>query len=175
MTKGNQYLRLSLISLLAIYFQIDVVKANKKSNGHFSRFQIIDSVKVKGSYRWLTPKQFTPLSFIKALTMNETKPQLIHETTVIDAFPDNWVKSSDLDSLITLIGSTTKCNCSLNPLSSRSPTNENADVGGYAIFFINSYRQKSKISIGLYTCPRTNKESVDEIMKWWTGLDPGKK
>ena len=169
MTKRNKYLRFSIILTLVTYNQIEMVKANEKADNHFISFQTNDSVKVeKDSSSLLTPKQFTPLSFIKALTTpNEVKRHSINVTTMADAFPNDWVKSSDLDSLMALIGSTTKCNCFLNPLSSYIPTNENADIGGYAIIFINSFRQKTRINLGLYKCPKTDKESVDEIMKWW--------
>jgi hypothetical protein len=87
---------------------------------------------------------------------------------MVDDFPVEWVKESDIDTLIRLVTSTKKCNCFVNPLSSYIPTNQNADIGGYAIIFINSFREKSKVSLGLYSCPKTNKKSVEEINKWWT-------
>jgi hypothetical protein len=172
MTKRNQYFLLLIILTLVSYNQIELVKANERSNNHFISFQTNDSVKAKeDSVRWLAPKKFSPLSFIQGLKVpNEVKQHSISLTTMADDFPNDWVKPSDLDSLISLIGSTTKCNCLLNPLSSYIPTNETADIGGYAIIFINSFRQKKRISLGLYKCPKTNKESVDEIMKWWTNF-----
>jgi len=172
MTKQNKYFRFLTILTLVAYNQIEMVRANEKDNNHFISFQTNDSVKVeRGSSSLLTPKQFTPLSFIKALTIaNEVERHSINVTTMADSFPNDWVKASDLDSLMALIGSTTKCNCFLNPLSSYIPTNENADIGGYAIIFINSFRQKTRISLGLYKCPKTDKESVDEILEWWRGF-----
>ena len=125
-----------------------------------------ESAKVKSPIRVLAPNQFTPFSLIKELTIKgDMRP--INVTTMADAFPEDWVKASDIDSLISLIGSTTKANCFLNPLSSNVSRNESADVGGYAMIFINSFRQKQKVSLGLYNCPKTNKEAVDEILKWW--------
>ncbi|WP_245681393.1 hypothetical protein [Arcticibacter eurypsychrophilus] len=162
-----------IILSLVTCSHIGFIKANGKSTNHLVRFQIDDfSVIKKDSSFLLIPKQFTPLSFIKALTItNEVKHYTIHVTTMTDDFPDDWVKYSDLDSLMDLIGSTRKCNCFLNPLSSNIPTSDNADVGGYAIIFINSFRQKKRVSLGLYNCAKTNKESVDDILKWWKDLD----
>ena len=120
------------------------------------------------SIHWLTPGQFTPISFLNAVIKKSSKTSFLNVITMVDEFPVDWVKPSDVDTLVTLIKSTKKCNCFLNPLSSFIPTNENADVGGYAIIFLNSFRQKTKVSLGLYSCPQTNKKSADEIIKWWT-------
>ncbi len=117
---------------------------------------------------WLTPMELTPISFLNAVIKHNDKDTLIYVITMVDEFPVDWVKQSDIDSLVTLITSTKKCNCFLNPLSSYIPTNKNADIGGYAIIFINSFRQKSKINLGLYSCPKTDKKSVEEINEWWT-------
>ena len=116
---------------------------------------------------WLTPNEFTPISFLNAVIKQNDKDTLINVITMVDEFPVDWVKQSDIDTLITLITSTKKCNCFLNPLSSYIPTNKNADIGGYAIIFINSFRQKSKINLGLYSCPKTDKKSAEIINKWW--------
>ena len=166
MIKRKKYLSSFIVLTLLSYYQMGM--ASERSSNSIN-FQINDSVKVKkGSSFYLNPREFTPLSFINAVTIpDETKNHSINVTTMTE-FPEDWVKSSDLDSLITLIGSTTKCNCSKSPLSSHIPTNMNADIGGYAIIFINSFRQKKRISLGLYNCPKTQKESVEEIMKWWT-------
>lgn len=117
---------------------------------------------------WLTPKQFTPISFLSAVVKKNDKDAPINVITMTDEFPEDWVKESDIDTLMTLIQSTKKCNCILNPLSSYIPINNDADIGGYAIIFVNSFRQKTKIKLGLYNCPKTDKQSVKEINNWWT-------
>jgi hypothetical protein len=89
-------------------------------------------------------------------------------------FPDDWVKKSDIDTLIQLIESTQKCDCYLSPLSSTIPTNVCANVGGYAIIFINSFRLKKKVDLGLYSCPKTDKKSVQEIKTWWKNYKESK-
>lgn len=116
---------------------------------------------------WLTSKDLTPISFLKAVIKQNDNDTLINVLTMIDEFPVDWVKQSDIDTLVTLITSTKECKCFLNPLSSSIPINKNADVGGYAIIFANSFRHKSKINLGHYSCPQTENKSVEEINKWW--------
>lgn len=116
---------------------------------------------------WRLPNEFTPISFLNFFIKQEVKDTLINVKTMVNEFPKDWIKQSDIDTLITLITSTKKCNCFLNPLSSYVPTNEDADIGGYAIIFINSFRQKNKINLGLYSCPKTDKKSVEELNAWW--------
>lgn len=119
------------------------------------------------SIRWMTPEQFTPISFLDAVVNKTNQDTILNLISMMDEFPLDWVKQTDIDTLMTLINSTKKCRCFLNPLSSYIPTNESADMGGYAILFINSFRQKSKISLGLFSCPKTNKQSIKEINQWW--------
>ncbi len=160
-----------IFSLTIILFA--ACKQNKPTNSENS----IDSIQItkqidiiqknSDTVHWLTPKEFTPLSFLNAVIKQNDKDTIIQVMTMVDEFPVDWVKQSDIDTLVTLISSTKKCNCFLNPLSSYIPFNENADIGGYAIIFINSFRQKRKINLGLYSCPETEKKSVNEINKWW--------
>jgi len=116
---------------------------------------------------WLKPEQFTPISFIDYFIIETNQSSNINIITMMDCFPDNWVKKSDLEALIPLIKSTKKCNCFQNPISSYIPSKVTANVGGYAILFINSYRKKEKIKLGLNACPQTDKISVEEIERWW--------
>jgi hypothetical protein len=130
---------------------------------------LVDSLQQNSdSVHWLTPRQFSPISFLHAVIKKNSMDSFLNVITMVDEFPVNWVKLSDADTLVTLIRSTKKCNCFLNPLSSFIPTDQNADIGGYAIIFLNSFRQQTKVRLGLYSCPQTNKKSADEIMKWWT-------
>lgn len=84
-----------------------------------------------------------------------------------DKFPENWVNYKDIEKLIPLISSEKKCLNFMNVFSSHIPVNDYSNVGGYAILFINSYRTKSKVKMGLYNCPKTNKKAVNEILNWW--------
>jgi hypothetical protein len=142
---------------------------SKKTDDKLSAIKQVDTLQIKSdTIHWLTPNQFTPITFINAVTKSNKQDTLINVITMVDEFPKDWIKPSDIDTLMTLIRSTKKCNCFLNPLSSFIPTKDHADIGGYAIIFINAYRQKTKVDLGLYSCPKTDKKSVDEITKWWT-------
>ena len=112
-------------------------------------------------------KLFTPSSFIEAATIKDNDDTTLKIITIENDFPIDWVKDSDIPTLLTMINSTKKCYCYMNPLSSYIPTKCNANVGGYAIIFINSFRNKTKIDLGLNNSPLTDKKSVEEITKWW--------
>jgi hypothetical protein len=121
------------------------------------------------SYNWLTPAQFTSISFLNDVAYKSNENHKINVISMVDEFPNDWVNESDIDTLITLIQSTRKARCFLDPQSSYLPISDNADIGGYAIIFINSFRHKTKtkINLGLYNCPKTDDKSVAEILKWW--------
>ncbi len=123
--------------------------------------------KNENQYPWLMPTDYTPLTFIKTFSTYDDNNSRFNWITMLDQFPNKWVKRVDIDTLVTLIKSTKKCKCFLNPLSSRIP-NDSANIGGYAIKFINSYRNKSKLEFGLYDCPKTDAKSVEEINQWWS-------
>ena len=116
---------------------------------------------------WLVPSKFTPLELLQILTKKEGELNFI---TVENDFPDKWMKESDIDTLINLISSKTKCKCLVNPLSSYLPTTEESDLGGYAIMFINSYRKDKQIKLGLHICPKSNEKEISELRKWWFEL-----
>ena len=84
-----------------------------------------------------------------------------------DEFEENWVKRTDIDSLLKLTKSKLKCDCFLNPLSSYIPS-DSADLGGYAIALIKSYKDKKRMSFGLYSCPKTSDKEAEELITWWT-------
>ncbi len=112
-------------------------------------------------------KYFTPQTMIQHLTIDENQSNDVNVTTIMDEFPDYWVTESDIETLMTMIESTQKCDCLVNPLSSYIPEDENADVGGYAIKFIKAYINQEKVSIGHYVCPKTNLVEVEELLNWW--------
>ena len=114
------------------------------------------------------PSDFTPLTFIKTFsTYNNSYPWDNYITISGIEFPDDWVKRADIDTLLTLIESTQKCKCVVSVLSSNIPDDNATNIGGYAIKFINSYRNKSKYKFGTYDCPKTDAKSVEEINRWW--------
>lgn len=119
----------------------------------------------------LDPDYFTPQSLIQHLMIDENHSNELNVTTFMDEFPDDWVTESDIETLMTMIESTQKCDCLVNPLSSYIPTDEVADVGGYAIKFLNAFRNETKVSIGHYICPKTSPEEVEELRNWWNEVN----
>ena len=106
--------------------------------------------------------EYSPVSFIEELK----KENELNVTTIESDFPKNWVKSEDLDSLISLVESKEKCNCYLNPLSSNIPR-DSAEVGGFAVEFIKAFKENRKLDLGLYNCPKVNEKEAEELKSWW--------
>ena len=50
---------------------------------------------------------------------------------------------------------------------SSTMSNDNGEVGGFAIIFLNSYISKTKINMGLNCNPKTDIESIRKIEKWY--------
>ena len=97
----------------------------------------------------------------------EDRYSKITVVTMLDSFPKNWVKKEDIDTLIKLVNSREKCRCFLNPLSSHIPF-DSAEIGGYAARLIESYKEKKKLSFGLYACPKVDWIEADKLVNWWT-------
>ena len=135
---------------------------NKKSNTSLN-----DTSVNRESY-WLTPQKMTPLSFLERMKIKGKRINNLAVVTMEDSFPNNWLTKNDIDTLIKLVNSKEKCNCFINPLSSYIPS-DNANVGGYAIRFIEAYKEKRKVSFGLYACPKVDKVEANKLIQWWTG------
>jgi len=109
----------------------------------------------------------TVLSFLQQVMATNEKNEF-NFTVIDDSFRNNWIRSSDIDTLIKLVNSKQKCLCFVSPYSSYLPFKDSADLGGYAIALIESYKEKQKVRFGLYACPKTNKNDADELIKWWS-------
>jgi hypothetical protein len=81
-------------------------------------------------------------------------------------FPIDWVKEQDIEALISILGSTEKCNPYCDIFVS-SLNLEDAEVGGYAALFIELYMYKKPIKFYGYVCPKVNEIRYDRILKWW--------
>ncbi len=55
----------------------------------------------------------------------------------------------------------------LNPLSSALPRGELAEKGGYAGIFLKAFKEKQKVDLGLYSCPKVDEKLNAELIKWW--------
>ena len=136
------------------------------TNSDTSDKKVTEKSRTTDTSYWLSPKTLKPFTFLEIMKKKRTTANDFDVIVMIDSFPDNWVRREDIDSLMTLVGSKEKCNCYLNPLSSYIPQ-DNAEVGGFAIELVSSFRQNKKVSFGLYSCPKTNEKEAEELIRWW--------
>ncbi|KAF2517365.1 hypothetical protein [Flavobacterium foetidum] len=144
--------RILLSSLLfLIVFQMEGFPINETKK-HQEKFIRIQDLNVK--------------SFISLLKKKYNKNPEYKFVTMSGDFPDNWVKPNDVDYLISIMYSKEKCCSYQNVFSSFFP-NKDAEVGGFAIIFLNSYIDRKKINLGLYSSPKTDKEAIKKIEAWY--------
>lgn len=142
-----------------------------KENGDWA-FSIRDSLLINSFWTLNTylskPEDYTPISFIKhystSTETDSTKSAL--GVSMSNVFPVDWVKEEHLEGLFLLLDSYEKCDCFFNPLSSCTPT-RGAEKGGFARIFIKSFKNKEKIDLGLYSCPKVNENLNKELRNWW--------
>lgn len=116
-------------------------------------------------------ENYDPISFIEhfASSLKTEEDNLRIGVTMIGDFPIDWVKEEHIDYLIKSLESNEICGCYINPLSSYIPTNDFAEKGGFAGIFIKAYKEKRKVELGLYSCPKVDKNLNKELIKWWKG------
>lgn len=119
----------------------------------------------KENLKVLYPKDLDTKSFIKLFTEKYNKDSTFNFVTMMGNFPENWVKPNEISYLISIMRSKEKCCGYMNTFSSFI-SNENGEVGGFAIIFLNSYISKTKINMGLNCNPKTDEESVRKIENW---------
>lgn len=142
-----------LFSAVFSYGQKHISKPKKKDH----EISYEDSI-------FLMPGKMKPLFFLRLVLNRKNQANYI---TLQNDFPEDWVTKSDVDTLMKLISSKEKCKCIVNPLSSYLPTSEKGNLGGYAIAFIKSFKEKKRIDFGLYSCPHTKEQDVLNLRKWW--------
>lgn len=130
----------------------------------FYNFQIKETK--KEYYKTLSPKDLDPKTFITIFKEKYNKDSKINFVTMMGEFPENWVKPKDVPYLISIINSKEKC-CGYMHIFSSYMSNEDAEVGGFAIIFLNSYITKTKIDLGSNSNPKTDKESINKIEDWY--------
>jgi len=117
------------------------------------------------NYKVVYIKDLNPKSFISLCKKRYNKTR-INSVTIAGEFPDNWVKTNDIQYLISIMHSKEKC-CGYMNVFSSFISNEDAEIGGFAIIFLNSYISKSRINLGLNNNPKTDKESIKKIETWY--------
>jgi hypothetical protein len=120
----------------------------------------------KENLKVLYPKDLDTKSFIKLFTEKYNKDSTFNFVTMMGDFPENWVKPNEISYLISIMRSKEKCCGYMNTFSSFI-SNENGEVGGFAIIFLNSYISKTKINMGLNCNPKTDEESIRKIENWY--------
>lgn len=122
----------------------------------------------KEYYKKLSPKDLDPKSFIELFKERYNKTP-INSISMVGDFPENWVKLNDVEYLMSIMNSREKC-CGYMNVFSSFISNENAEVGGFAIIFLNSYISNTKINLGLNCNPKTDEESVKKIENWYRNM-----
>jgi hypothetical protein len=112
-------------------------------------------------------EHFKVQSYLEMLRLDTSNHVSGNILIITDHFPTHFVKTKEIDSLLTLVKSKQKCRCVLNPLSSYIPLNKTAELGGYVIALINSYKINKPYSIGLYSCPQVDDKEADDLIHWW--------
>jgi hypothetical protein len=136
-------------------------------------YSISDSTLVnsfwKPTYSFDKPENYNPISFIEGVskTLKTEKDTLRIGMIMMDQFPIDWVKEKHIEYLISILESKEVCGCFINPLSSYLPLDDFAEKGGYAGIFIKAYKEKQKVELGLYSCPKVDKKLNAELRKWW--------
>ena len=116
--------------------------------------------------KFLQPKNLNVKSFFKLFIQKYKRDSKINYITLSGDFPKNWVKPNDIDYLVSIMKSKEKC-CGYMNIFSSTISNEEAEIGGFAIIFLNSYISKTKINMGLNCNPKTDIKSIKKIEKWY--------
>ena len=117
-------------------------------------------------YKPLSPKDLDPKTFITIFTEKYNKDSKLNFVTLSGGFPENWVKPKDVPYLISIMHSKEKC-CGYMNIFSSTMSNDNGEIGGFAIIFLNSYISQTKINLGLNCNPKTNPASIRKIETWY--------
>jgi len=123
----------------------------------------VDSNNLSGSkiYSHLTPNQFlNQLRDIKRVTNGLN-------IAVYTESPANWIKNSDIDTLIHRVFDTTKVPCIVNPYSSYLPTNSHSCIGREAQNMITSYINKKGYLNFLYSCGSVDSLNGNRLIDWY--------
>jgi hypothetical protein len=161
---------LSLIIILSLtasgylFYNFKINKSEKENLSTLSIEELTSSV--KKNHTILSPKDLDPKSFILLFKERYNKKSPLNFVTLSGEFPENWVRPKDVEYLISVMNSKEKCCGYMNFFSSTLLT-ENAEVGGFAIIFLNSYISHTKINLGLNSNPKADKESIKEIEDWY--------
>jgi hypothetical protein len=157
-------LSLLIVSILLtggyLFYNFKINNIAKENTKTFD-FKDLDAQK-----KFLKVSDLNPKSFIILFKKKYNKDSPFHFVSIMGDFPNNWVKPNDVQYLMSIMHSKEKCCGYMNVYSSTLLT-EDAEVGGFAIIFLNSYISKTKINLGSNSNPKTDKESIEKIKNWY--------
>lgn len=147
-----------------LFYDFEIKKSEKENS---KTFLDLKDFEAKNKYfKSLSPKDLDAKSFIKLFTERYKKDSTFNFVTMSGDFPDNWVKPNEVSYLVSIMRSKKKC-CGYMNVFSSSLLNDNGEVGGFAIIFLNSYISKTKINLGSNSNPKTDEESARKIESWY--------
>lgn len=159
--KKTTYFIITIFLTMIVCFGFEEKKSNREN---YQEIRINN--KAKDSVKTLSPKDLNAKSFIKLFTEKYVENKKLNLITLSGEFPENWVKDDDVEYLMSLIKSKKKC-CSYINIYSSFITTEQAEVGGFAIIFMNSFIENKKINLGLTNSPKTDTKAVERIESWY--------
>jgi hypothetical protein len=118
---------------------------------------------------WYSSDTIKLSNFLGLIKINNPEDSLNILLEIDDKFPKHFVKRSDIETLLKSIKSIERCKCTFNPLSSYLPRRtDTAELGGYIISLIKSYKNKTRFSVGLHFCPKLDGKEADYLIDWWS-------
>lgn len=115
-------------------------------------------------------KNLRPKEFIEICEKNYKENSKLNFVTFSGDFEENWVTKNDLEYLISVINSKQKC-CGYMNVFSSFISSENAEVGGFALIFLKSFKEKSIINLGLNSNPKFDKTESGKILTWYDNYE----
>lgn len=143
-------------------------KANDFYKGVFDGIQEIKRNLDKGSkIDFVNLNDYSVYQFIELLKIDNEKPNQLNILTVGMQSPENWIVEKDIDRLMAFVNSTEPAKCVMQVISSHLPVGESSTIGGQVMDIIEAFKENKSYPTILTSCPKTDKERIDRLTKWW--------
>ena len=150
---------INLIFCYATLVSLSCTEKSKKNEYNSPKFSL--NTNNKNDIKDLNAKSFIDLC-LKNYKENNNFNLLVFSGD----FPQNWVKKEDIVYLIHIIDSKQKCCGYMNVFSSHINL-DYAEVGGFAILFIKSYKENKQLNFGLNSNPKVDEKEIEIILNWY--------
>ena len=162
------------MKFIVLIFTLTLFSCNLKTENVTSENLTFENVSLKNiaekivldTTTILEIKILSPKKFIEICEKNYNENEKLNFVTFIGDFEENWVKKNDLEYLISKINSKKKC-CGYMNIFSSFISSENAEIGGFALIFLKSFKEKSTINLGLNSNPKFEKTESQKIIIWY--------